>query len=50
MNEPPKCRHLWQPYADAQRIWTRCVLCDEEQHVATHVEVTLDRLAYVLRD
>jgi hypothetical protein len=44
------CRHLWQPMADAERIWQRCVKCGEEQHVTTHAAALADSLAYILRD
>jgi hypothetical protein len=44
------CRHLWQPMADAERIWQRCVKCGEERHITTHAAALADSIAYIFRD
>jgi hypothetical protein len=43
------CRHIWEPFADATRIWQVCAKCGEEQHVTTHADQLMQSLAYVLR-
>lgn len=50
MTESRPCRHLWQPMADAKRLWQRCVKCGEEQHVCTHAEQTAQTISYIFRD
>lgn len=42
------CRHLWQPYADAERIWKVCVHCGLEEHVTTHAEQLAATIRYVM--
>ena len=44
------CRHLWQPYADTERIWQVCVDCGEERHVTTYAAQLAENLAYIFRD
>jgi hypothetical protein len=41
------CRHLWQPYADSQRIWQVCVKCDEKKHLTTHAEQTARNIQWI---
>jgi hypothetical protein len=44
------CRHRWMPYADAVRMWQVCMTCGTEQHITTHVEQTMETIAYIFRD
>lgn len=44
------CNHVWKPYADATRIWTVCLRCNEERHCTTHAEHLAQSLAYIFRD
>jgi hypothetical protein len=42
------CRHLWQPYADAARIWEVCQKCGTERHVTTHVDQRAETLRWIM--
>jgi hypothetical protein len=45
-----RCRHQWQPYADAKRIWQVCVKCGTESHGTSHTNQLAATIAYVCRD
>lgn len=45
-----RCRHLWEPRADAERIWQVCLKCDVEEHVTTHHDHLMQTLAYIFRE
>lgn len=49
-SERVRCRHLWQPYADAERIWRVCDKCGTEEHVTTHHDALMHNLAYIFKD
>jgi hypothetical protein len=42
------CRHLWVPYADAERIWQVCQKCGTEEHVTTHREQLAENLRWIM--
>lgn len=45
---PRLCNHLWQPYADADRIWQTCAKCGTEEHVTTHAEQLAQTIDYIM--
>jgi len=50
METSTTCRHLWQPLADAKRIWQVCLYCHAEEHVEYHSVATARAIADIFRD